>query len=381
MDDPARTKSTASSVVDVEEAESAPDMIDTPDEVDRHQEPLRRALAHFQDHLSGSFETYDRLAKRQQRGHRLIVTVFCVAGSLAVIFSILNVTRLLPLKNNPEVAEYLAIGLFWGESIAVIVALFAALLGIIRAFQEKWLVTRHKAESLRFLKFGALIDPALLSGNEADFNKWKSDLSDEQNRIRTVDHDSLRERVEEARIPLPFAEPLARPVADQTIQDLVEYSERKRLGPQARYFFNRAQRNTRWDWYTRLLPPALFFASVFFAVLHLIHEVIEFIEHGSAEYFESWTRPANKWSILFIVLAGSLPVLGAALRGLRSAYEFSRNTLRLRANHFALELLRDRLRHEKEPELILNTLWWSELMLEAEHREWLRLMIEAEWIG
>jgi len=380
MDD-ARTNSQMPASAAGEDIQSSNDMHDTPEDLGRYGEPLRRALVHFQENLSGSFDTYDRLAIRQQRGHRLIVSVFCVSGSLAVIFSILNITRLLPLHNDTAVAEYLAVGLFWGELIAVVLALFAVFIGILRAFQERWLVTRHKAESLRFLKFGALIDPDLLSGNEADFDHWKANLNDEQQRIRSIDHDSLRERVEEATIPDGVARPLTKPIADETIRDLVDYYERKRLGPQAKYFFNRGQGNTRWDWYTKLLPPSLFFLSVFFAVLHLVHEVWEFFELGRTEYFENWTRPANKWSILFIVLAGSLPVVGAGLRGLRSAYEFSRNTLRLRANHFALELLRDRLRHEKHPERILNNLWWSEVLLEAEHREWLRLMIEAEWIG
>src|SRR5262245_47617991 len=171
MDDDARTNSQATAPVFDREAESAADMTDSPDDIARYQEPLRKALAYFREHLSDNFDVYDQLANRQQRGHRRIVTVFCVAGSLAVIFSILNITRLLPLKNYPVVTEFLAAGLFLGEAVAVLVAFITVVLGIRRAFQEEWLVTRHKAESLRFLKFGALIDSALLSGNEASFNK------------------------------------------------------------------------------------------------------------------------------------------------------------------------------------------------------------------
>ncbi|MFL6227248.1 MAG: hypothetical protein ACJ741_00560 [Pyrinomonadaceae bacterium] len=86
-------------------------------------------------------------------------------------------------------------------------------------------------------------------------------------------------------------------------------------------------------------------------------------------------------SVALTILAAILPTFGAGLRAYRSAHEFGRNTVRFRAIHFALELLRDRLGHGAEPEEIWRDLWWSEWLLEAEHREWLRLMIETEWIG
>jgi hypothetical protein len=364
-----------------EAAGSSNDVHDTSEELKRYGEHLRNALTYFKETVGRSFADYDRVATSKQRWHRLIVSVFCVSGSLAVVFAILHITRLLPPQDNPDLTRYLAIALFWGELVCVVAAGFSAIVGSVWAFQKNWLVTRHKAESIRLLKFGSLIKSALLAGNDEQFEGWKADLCDRLARINMIDLESVEEWIEEAWIPDQPALSSSTKIDDRTVKDLIEYFEKKRLSPQSKYFYNRAQRNLRWDWSTRLLPPVLFFASVLFAVLHLIHEVFEFRSQGSEHYFNNWTREVNGWSILFIVLAACLPVLAACIRGLRSAYEFSRNTLRLKANHFALELFRDRLRQETDADAVLNSLRWSELMLEAEHREWLRLMIEAEWIG
>ena len=381
MDEAERTSARATAG-DTETGEQPPnDVEDSQAEIEGYGKPLGSALAYFQDTFATSFAGNDASANDQQWRHRFAVRVFSVAGTLAVVFSILHLTRLLALREHPQVTKLLALGLFFGEALAVLIALAAVVAGLILHFQSSWLETRHKAELFRLLKFGSIIDPAMLGGTEEDFEKWKARLSEEGHNIKSINHDSLHEWVEEARVPAESAPPLTHKIEDQTIQDLLDYYQRKRLNPQTRYFYDQANRNLRWDWSTRLVPPLLFFGSVFFAMLHLIHELMELYELGRVGYLEKWTREVSPASVIFIILAGILPVLGAGLRGLRSAYEFSRNTLRFKANHFALELLRERLRTETKPEAILRDLWWCEWMLEAEHREWLRLMIEAEWIG
>ena len=361
--------------------ESVTDVEDSPEEIARYGQPLSAALNYFRETFADSFVNNDLSATRQQRRHRFVVSVFSIAGTLAVAFSILHLMRLLSLRDNPQLTKYLAFGLFFGEAIAVLVALLAAFAGLFMAFQSNWLETRHKAELFRLLKFCSIIDPAMLGGNQADFEKWKNKLFDEGQNIRGINHDSLHEWVEEARIPSQPPPPLSQTLEDKTIRDLLDYYERKRLTPQAKYFYDQSNRNLRWDWFTRLVPPLLFFGSVFFAMLHLIGEVIELAALGRDEYLHQWTREVSPAGVIFIILAAMLPAIGAGLRGLRSTYEFSRNTLRFKANHFALELLRERLNTETKPEAILRDLWWCEWMLEAEHREWLRLMIEAEWLG
>jgi hypothetical protein len=383
MDEATRTSAQTAATSDaaIETDEPPNDVEDSPAEMERHGKPLASALAYFQDTFATSFAGNDRSAQNQQRRHRFAVRVFSVAGTLAVIFSILHLTRLLALREHPELTKVLALGLFFGEALAVLIALVAVVASMILAFQSNWLETRHKAELFRLLKFSSIIDPTMLSGNDEDFKRWKARLSDAGENIKSTNHESLNEWVEEARIPSQPPPPLTNFIEDQTVKDLLDYYQRKRLDPQTRYFYEQANRNLRWDWSTRLLAPLLFFGSVFFAMLHLIHELLEFYELGRVGYLDKWTHEVSSASVIFIILAGILPVLGAGLRGVRSAYEFSRNTLRFKANHFALELLRERLSTATRPEAILRDLWWCEWMLEAEHREWLRLMIEAEWIG
>ena len=357
------------------------DLEDSAEEGKCYGRPLGDALVYFEEKFAASLTDNDLSALNLQWRHRLVVRVFSVAGTLAVIFSILHVTRLLALKEHLQLTKVLALGLFFGEALAVLIALAAVTAGLILHFQSSWLETRHKAELFRLLKFGSIIDPAMLTGKEEAFKEWKARLYEAGQKIESIDRDSLHGWVKESGFPIQSVPPLTEQIESQTIQDLLDYYQRERLNPQTNYFDERANRNLRWDWLTRRLPPSLFFGSVLFATLHLGLELLEFAKLGWGGYFDRWVHVVSPASVIFIILAGILPVLGAGLRGLRSAYEFSRNTLRFRANHFALELLSKRLLTETRPEAILRDLWWCEWMLEAEHREWLRLMIEAEWIG
>jgi exonuclease VII small subunit len=94
------------------------------------------------------------------------------------------------------------------------------------------------------------------------------------------------------------------------------------------------------------------------------------------------------WSLnLLIFGAAVLPVLGSCFRLLRSAFEYSRNTARFRAKYRALEQLISKLEvalgqaDTFTTEEIVRYMWKGELLLENEHREWLRLMKQAEWFG
>ena len=89
--------------------------------------------------------------------------------------------------------------------------------------------------------------------------------------------------------------------------------------------------------------------------------------------------PAGAASLL--VLAVILPAVGAAIRTVQLSRELERNALRARAKEQALKRLRDQLLVEQNPPAILLTLHTCEDILESDHREWLRLMIEAEWFG
>ncbi|MCA1818242.1 MAG: hypothetical protein LC746_18010 [Acidobacteria bacterium] len=365
--------------------EGVNDMSDTPEELDSYAPPLRGALALLEGKCGALFSESDAAAIKQQRRHRLIVVAFCVFGTFAVVFSILDVTRLLPLEGHESLTRGLAVGLFAGEVVTVSGALAAALVGLRYALQGNWLEGRHRAEMLRLLKFRMLLDPSLVGGGAGGgLAEWESKLAAEFDAVERIDESTLHEWIEETRAPdLPMCTP-AGAIDERMLGDVVAYYRRKRLDPQASYFYRQAARNLRRDWSTRLVPPLLFFASVFFALVHLVLEVVEMFEqHFSLSgYAQEWAHGRSAVGVTLVILAAALPTFGAGLRGLRAAYEFSRNTVRFRALHFALELLRERVSREgAKPEEVWRDLWWCEWLLEAEHREWLRLMIEAEWIG
>jgi hypothetical protein len=65
--------------------------------------------------------------------------------------------------------------------------------------------------------------------------------------------------------------------------------------------------------------------------------------------------------------------------------------IRFQAKYLALDSISKRLqgnppksapiRNDEEAEAILRDLWYAEQIMESEHREWLLLMLEAEWVG
>jgi hypothetical protein len=84
---------------------------------------------------------------------------------------------------------------------------------------------------------------------------------------------------------------------------------------------------------------------------------------------------------MLVLSAACFPVIGAAVRTFRIAHEFGRNTLRFRATSNELARLVSKLERVSSPQAKLGVLRDAEKTLEAERREWMRLMIEAEWFG
>ena len=80
-----------------------------------------------------------------------------------------------------------------------------------------------------------------------------------------------------------------------------------------------------------------------------------------------------------IVAAAVLPAIAAGVRTYRSAHEFGRNQLRFTAMSHYLQLIAHDIGTRSDEAFPL--LREAEMALDAEHRAWLRLMLEAEWFG
>ncbi len=91
------------------------------------------------------------------------------------------------------------------------------------------------------------------------------------------------------------------------------------------------------------------------------------------------------------------PIATSEISTISTAHEFARNTSRFQAEHHALCELARRLSEvlseapdntagvapdrEHDTHAVLWELGFCEHMLESDRREWLRLMVEAEWYG
>jgi hypothetical protein len=339
-------------------APSACDMIDSTDDFAAYA-PLGDCLKKCNDALASTYDAADKAALRHQKYHRRLTNFAVIAGTLAVLLAILQLTGFVP-THLP----------MWMEVFAAVIALCAVVLGLIQSRQTSWLLQRHKAEQCRLLKFRMLIDPDYWAVDAEQTRSWTDRLHRRIHTIREMTPRQLREWMENRDV-LQAPSGVSRcALADDVLRALIGYFKDKRLHVQMAYFNKRANQYHGIDRYLRNVPPLLFFLSILVVFAHFTLDAVA--ESGNG---------IHGISIVLVALAVSLPVLGAGIRSIRSAHEFARSASLYRAKYEALKRIADRLEEEADCEQILRTLWHCEQFLEAEHREWLRLMSEAEWFG
>lgn len=311
-------------------------------------------------------------ASRLQKRHQLIIDLALWFGTLSIIFAIIQLPSLYsPQRYKPSlvVAEFVAalatgVFVFWGVKSAV---------------HHEWLLERHKAEQLRFLKYRSLLELAALSSRDSDLLTWKSNL---QERVRTINHltaGHLRFWLSDNATPPELLRPAHPAFSEKDIAKLSQYYRQKRLDVQASYFSQKAEKELERDWITRIFPPMFFLLGIACACGHFILDlVVRFLERRQLSVDVTWHHPV---SVALIEAAAIFPVVGSAIRTYRGAHEPSRNNTRFRAAFVELGRLGERLVTETKPEAILEYLGRSEEILQVEHRDWLRLMTEAEWFG
>ena len=196
-------------------------------------------------------------------------------------------------------------------------------------------------------------------------NAWR--LEAEVKAIEAIKHTDVHQWLENDEVPTPPDSVLGLAVPPAATIELIDYYRTRRLEYQLAFFLKRANEYLKLQKVTMHVPAALFLASVG-AVL--IHYGYDFYTH--AERLDTFSR----W---MIVLAASLPVIGGTIRTFQNAYKFAGNTYRYRAKAVALTSIKSTLDHATGPRSQFLALWFSEQTLENEHREWLRLMLNAEW--
>jgi len=371
--------------------EPTDDMHDTPEEMAQWR-PLAPALQSCREIVEPAYRAADRTAVHFQRQHQAITIAAAVFGTVAVLFAILQLPRIIS-------GSVLSIPV--AEGITAAIAFIAVFLGIFTLRQAGWMILRHKAERFKFLKFRFLIDPYLWSVDQDKRERTEQWLKYSADKIAELSNEELETWAEHGILPEEPAS-LAGSQADAyTLYKLVDYYLTKRCRNQLKYFERKAQQFSSRDRYIKALPRLLFFGSIFAALLHFSLDLFEtyVLPHNEvgAQTAEAATQatPSINLTVALILIAASLPVIGAGVRTFRSAYQLARNTSRYKAAFEAIKLPAERLEHDAErlyglyaegrtavdAQDVFRDMWRCEQILEAEHREWLRLMMEAEWFG
>jgi hypothetical protein len=350
--------------------DSNDDMYDLPAELEGN-ELLPRALRILSTICAPYWKANDR-AIQLQKTHRRITNFALCFATLAVGLAIVQLSILPTLG---EEGKKLLAGI---EFFAALFALIFVTWGIRLAVQKHWLLERHKAERLRFLKYQSILHLLPAARVDPSLKDWTQIASRKASIILKLEESDLERYLEENHDLTADEKALSFVASGGDLNEILDYYQRKRLEPQVGYFFKKAHSTLQNDWITRLLPPILFLASLAAALLHFGIDFADMVLNKMRSCLPYWMEG---WGIPLITAAAILPVLGAAVRTLRSANEYSRNTVRFSSMYQQLHEASKKLPELANTRAKLETLWECEESLEVEHWEWLRLMNEAEWFG
>lgn len=320
------------------------------------------------DTLVETYRDADATAVDTLRSHRIAVGLSAVLGTAAVAIAIIELAR---HAKGTEGVVWLVL-----EGVAALGVGAVVIWGWRSALKSTWLLERHKAERCRFRKYHFLLDVALTS--DADrIRTLAAALEADALAFRKLEEPDMLRWMEEDPVPEPQPPASSSRIVRENLLDLAAHYAYQRLEGQADYFFKQSKRNVESDDRYKHIPLIFFFLSILIALTH-------FALPAAAKLLSIHEELNTEW---MVAVAAILPVLGAGIRLWRSAFEFARNTIRFRAKAAALNVLVDRVRQQLRPDHelvaseIVRDMWSGELILEEEHREWLRLMQEAEWIG
>ncbi|HWZ96508.1 MAG TPA: hypothetical protein VN025_01980 [Candidatus Dormibacteraeota bacterium] len=372
------------------------DMYDSPEDI-QLAGALQGALKQWEK-LADLYWDSNKEAMRKQSRYRKLVTWGVVGGCAAVILAILQLffggTHLLDsiFKSKAELASMIVVSL---EALAALGACAIVIWGLSTKTHEHWLLERHRAERVRLQKYRSLIEFGLKGLSDSELPKWSAE---QRRKIEVIEHlkeEGLQNWISENYTSYDEFEPKDDCISEGAAADLLEYFRKKRLSVQTNYFLKKSKEAEQKNWVTRRFPAVLLLASFAFAFFHFGLDLYVKIAAtavataGSAQSAaEDCSAACNSLTgttsaaFALIAFAACAPVLGSAIRTYRNAYEFARNSLRFLANFRELDFRSGKLSHAgQSTKEILKQLWKVEDTLEREHREWLRLMIEAEWYG
>jgi hypothetical protein len=340
--------------------------------------------------LREAFDVADGMAKQGQDSFRKLTRRAAWLGMFALIAMVIRLTlgeeffkhlaesaeRQLPARLAPAIPFFFPTL----EASFAFASCFFVLRGLLKFRHEEWLIQRFKAERHRLLKFRILIDPRTWASGEIGTDEWKQELQHEVQRISNLSHLSMDEigiGQDVPRLPPPeIWEKLTSDPAGRLLEEIVAYYRHRRLDTQIAYFLGKASGHVPAIG-NRRLSPMLFFGGVACVFVAFLFEFVRLFGD----------QPALRvLTVLFVICGGAAPAVSAAIRTIRSAYEWGRNAERSSAMHATLaqigrHLYSEQVARKGAPQNIFAYLSISELTLATDQREWIRLMGEAEWYG
>ncbi len=338
---------------------------------------LHTALTFLDAELKPKWLEFDNEANAQQTSHNRIARTAIVCGVMAVILVLLQ----FGLQETPGGFSSV-VG--WVEIVSAAVAAGAVALGIVTGCDRKWLIARHKAERLRILKFRALGRSETWCGPEKEWQKWVRESIAEIQSISQIK--DIEDWINKVAASPHEPKPSACTISSGEVQALASYYRWKRVGHQIRYYNHKAKtilgrkRASSAQDAGDHLPSGnrhrhgvwLFFISIMMVIAHVVMEKLSgHNEHGLMHLFGGW----------FLALAGLIPVIGFGCRAWKGAFEPARSAALCIAKSRSLELnARNLVNTQTDLQDTMHHIAHIEHFFEHEHSEWLRLMLETDWL-
>ena len=325
-------------------------------------EPLFHAIRIVQEKIFEAYSRFDTEAVRYRKRY-LGTSIFAVAfGATSVFFAVVEVMNLrLPLDLEAGRLEIL----FTLATLTLIA------IGLVGKYKENWILSRYKAENLRLLKFSKLTDPSMWC-EPGDLEAAASELEEDVEEISGQKYDDAKVWASKGIHPKAACAPCENR-CPEALHELVDYYVPKRLEVQIRYLERRSERQEHLGERYSTAVLALFWGSFAFVLAHIAVGIFE-----KPDY-----TPRHPLHVLDLLALAALflPILAAGVRTYRAANEFERNSLRHRATLDSLHALSRKLHAEKDLGEKFKLVGFCELVLEADSREFVRLVSEAEWYG
>ena len=343
------------------------DMIDTPSDSLLY-EPFHTALLIFNKVLTPTYLLYDQSAIKKQHYHIIVTKLFIATGTLAVVAVTLQLINksldLPPVFNLPSMAI---------EMIVTLFALLAVIGGIISSFHRQWLLDRHKAELIRFLKFRYLLDPRLWQYGGFSLEDFQRDLNNAVREIEMIRYKDIDRWLTDIVIPKPVPNLLC-PIENELILFFMNYYRKKRVQYQKRYYCGKIRQLVIMNKRTIRIPMMLFFLGIVAVLGHFIIDV-----------FNDSSPILGTLSVILAGCAIILPFAGVAVRSLRLSREITRGTMLFKAKYSVLDDMDNQLQKLSErPHDNFNDsiriVKECEEFLRTEHHEWLILIKSSEYL-